>query len=277
MHLIRRFALVAAAVAAAVVPVDATHAAELVGSPRSMQKQHRVAVAESLDFATTAAQLGRLVASGELVPVEGNADYVVDAQVPHRLARPEILLLLERLGAQYHAATGRQLVVTSLVRPSSEQPRNAHPLSVHPVGMALDLRVPAIAKDRQWLERTLLALEGEGVLDVTRERRPPHYHVAVYPAEYVAYVARRDSASPASVAPAATPSGTPAATLVALAGDRATAVDASERHAPIRPPMHAALASLAFGGALFGVVRRVERRRGQRRQSPRPGEGERRR
>ena len=275
MHLIRRFALVAAAVAAAVVPVDATHAAELVGSPRSMQKQHRIAVAESLDFATTAAQLGRLVASGELVPVEGNADFVVDAQVPHRFARPEILLLLERLGAQYHAATGRQLVVTSLVRPSSEQPRNAHPLSVHPVGMALDLRVPAIATDRQWLERTLLALEGEGVLDVTRERRPPHYHVAVYPAEYAAYVARRDSAAPASVATA--PSGTAAAALVALAGDRATAVDASDRHAPNRPPLHAALASLAFGRALFGVVRRVERRRGQRRQSPRPGEGERRR
>jgi len=66
--------------------------------------------------------------------------------------------------------------------------------------MAVDLRVPAASADRAWLEETLLSLEDAGVLDVTRERRPPHYHVAVYPAAYAAYVARLDSAKAVAAA-----------------------------------------------------------------------------
>jgi hypothetical protein len=244
-------------------------AGELRGSPRSMRRQHDVAVAESFAFAATPAQLRRLIAAGQLVAVEGNADYVVHGQVPHRFARPEVLMLIERLAAQFHAATGRQLVVTSLVRPSSEQPPNAHPLSVHPVGMAMDLRVPAIARDRAWLERALLGLENDGVLDVTRERRPPHYHVAVFPEEYRAYVARRDSvAAPTTVAVP-----TPAAALASVAPDHETAADASDRPITSRAPV--TLAGLAFGGLLFGVVR-VERRRSQRRRTSRPAQVERR-
>jgi Family of unknown function (DUF5715) len=280
MHSTRRFALVAATLAAAVAPVAAAYAGELAGSPRSMKRQHAIAVAERLDFATTATQLARLVASGELVPLESSADVVIDAQVPHRFARPEVRLLIERLAAQYRAATGNRLVVTSLVRPSSEQPRNAHPLSVHPVGMALDLRVPATARERAWLERTLLALEGDGVLDVTRERRPPHYHVAVYPAEYLAYVARRDSmgnvaAAPAigMTPPAATAAGSSAAALVALTEGRERAVDVSEPREREGARVPAPFATLAFGGLAFvGIARerrRVVRRRFARAQRDR--------
>jgi hypothetical protein len=82
---------------------------------------------------------------------------------------------------------GEKLIVTSLVRPTDLQPRNAHKLSVHPAGMAVDFRVPSTASERSWLEKALLGLENAGVLDVTREHTPPHYHVAVFPAEYVAY------------------------------------------------------------------------------------------
>jgi hypothetical protein len=66
--------------------------------------------------------------------------------------------------------------------------------------MAVDLRVPAVAAHRAWLERTLISLEGLGVLDATRERHPPHYHVAVFPARYGEYVApliARDAAAAA--------------------------------------------------------------------------------
>lgn len=279
MHTIRRCNVVAASIAAVLVPVASAAAGELIGSPRSMQRQHAVAMAERLDFASTASQLGHLVATGELVAVESNADVLIDAQVPHRFARPEVKLLIERLGAQYRAATGRRLVVTSLVRPSSEQPRNAHPLSVHPVGMALDLRVPAIARDRAWLERTLLALENEGVLDVTRERRPPHYHVAVYPAEYVAYAARRDSARgvvTASLGAAGNATvGSAASTLAALAAERAPAVDASDVSRPQGARVPVTFAGLALGGLAFlGITRerrRVARRRVERAGSDRRG------
>ncbi|MCC7042848.1 MAG: LysM peptidoglycan-binding domain-containing protein [Acidobacteria bacterium] len=65
--------------------------------------------------------------------------------------------------------------------------------------MALDLRVPTQVSCRRWLESTLLALEGRRVLDVTLERNPPHYHVALFPAPYVAYVASVTGRSKSSV------------------------------------------------------------------------------
>ena len=89
------------------------------------------------------------------------------------------------------AATGERLVITSLTRPLSRQPENASALSVHPAGMAVDLRIPASKWNRAWLEQTLLSLEDKAVLDVTREHHPPHYHVAVFPVQYEQYVASR--------------------------------------------------------------------------------------
>jgi hypothetical protein len=56
--------------------------------------------------------------------------------------------------------------------------------------MAVDLRIPDSKADRRWLERTLLSLEDKAVLDVTRERHPAHYHIAVFPAMYERYVRR---------------------------------------------------------------------------------------
>jgi hypothetical protein len=47
--------------------------------------------------------------------------------------------------------------------------------------MALDLRRSWSHKCRRWLEQTLLRLEAQNVLDVTLERNPYHYHVAVFP------------------------------------------------------------------------------------------------
>jgi LysM repeat protein len=38
------------------------------------------------------------------------------------------------------------------------------------------------------LEDVLVSLEGTGVLEATRERYPPHYHVALFPKQYASYV-----------------------------------------------------------------------------------------
>src|SRR5690606_29961851 len=91
------------------------------------------------------------------------------------------------------SACGEKMVVTSLTRPINLQPANASEASVHPTGMAVDLRVPRDDKCRRWMETTLLSLEGTGVLDVTREYYPPHYHVAVYTKMYGNYVASLDA------------------------------------------------------------------------------------
>jgi hypothetical protein len=59
--------------------------------------------------------------------------------------------------------------------------------------MAVDLRVPTDASSRAWLERSLLTMEQKGLIDVTRERSPAHYHIAVFAERYLPYAARQDS------------------------------------------------------------------------------------
>ena len=65
-------------------------------------------------------------------------------------------------------------------------------ISVHPTGMAADLRRSDSSGCRQWLETVLLDLEGKGVIEATREQYPPHYHVAVFPNPYLQYLASRE-------------------------------------------------------------------------------------
>ena len=161
-------------------------AGELSGSRSSMTHQNAVAKENDFSFLRTSAEVSRMVTEGRLVWVPGNEDYTL-ANVSHPYARPILKTFVERLGAQYHDACGQRMVVTSLTRPTSEQPRNASPLSVHPAGMAVDLRVPASQKCRSWLEDALLSMERNALLDVTREKRPPHYHVAVFPEQYGEY------------------------------------------------------------------------------------------
>lgn len=170
------------------LPMAAAPAATLRGSHASMLRQHEIAIKNEFTFLKTAKQVRDFAASDRLEEVRDTENYLVDG-VSFPYARPVVKLFIERLAEQYRAATGDPLVITSLTRPISQQPRNASPLSVHPTGMAVDLRVPENGSARAWLERTLLALEDRGLLDVTREHHPSHYHVAVFPEAYASYVA----------------------------------------------------------------------------------------
>jgi LysM repeat protein len=182
---------VIAGVAAALLVWGAAgvEAQTLRGSAQAMQRQHRIALEHDYTFLQTSVQVRRFVELGLLVHLPGNADYEL-ASVSHPYARPALKLFVERLASQHRAACGEKLVVTSLTRPVREQPRNASHLSVHPAGMAVDFRVSGRAACRTWLERTLISLERQGVLDAIREHRPPHYHVALFPEPYTRYVAR---------------------------------------------------------------------------------------
>jgi LysM repeat protein len=174
----------------------------LSGSQASLNRQNQRAEINDYSFLRTPADVRRFVAAGLLVPLEGNRDYALE-KVSYPVARPEVRLFVERLSSQYHAACGEPLVVTSLTRPLSDQPGNASARSVHPTGMAIDLRRPTTGRCRAWLERTLLALEARRVLEATREKSPPHFHVAVFPARYVEYVAQLTAVPAASVLAAA--------------------------------------------------------------------------
>jgi hypothetical protein len=162
-------------------------AQSLQGSTVSLDRQNRVAREHDYTFLDTSERVRYFASQGWLVEVRPTADYLLRG-VSFPYARPEVELFLRRLGAQYRAACGEQLVVTSLTRPTTRQPRNASDRSVHPTGMAVDLRYSHSRSCRAWLERVLLQLEAAGVVEATRERFPVHYHVAVFPRQYTAYV-----------------------------------------------------------------------------------------
>ncbi|MGQ0815680.1 MAG: DUF5715 family protein [Gemmatimonadota bacterium] len=162
----------------------------LRGSRTAMKKQNRIAQTEDYTFLKTSSDVKRFVASGYLVPVKPTASLkLADVSFPY--ARPAVKTFAERLATQYQNACGNRLVVTSLTRPLSRQPWNASDLSVHPAGMALDIRVSDKRTCRSWLENTLVGLEKKGLLEATRERFPAHYHVAVFPNNYMRYLGAR--------------------------------------------------------------------------------------
>jgi hypothetical protein len=189
----RRFAIRALALASLIAaPAQLARADALRGSPSSMHHQHAVAVEEDYSFLRTAKDVSKLVEKGGLVRVANGQNHAL-SKVSFPYARPEVKSFIEHFAAEYRAETGNRLVVTSLTRPEALQPRNAHRLSVHPAGMAVDFRVPADKDDRAFLERRLLAMEKRELLDVTRERSPAHYHVAVFGEAWQPYAARLDS------------------------------------------------------------------------------------
>jgi hypothetical protein len=249
MHAPLRRALV---IALSLLPLRLASAGPFTGTEAKMVRQHAVAVEESYPFLRTPADVQRLVESGALVPVTGNGDFSVSG-VSFPYARPEVRSFIEHFAAQFRLATGEQLVVTSLTRPEAQQPKNAHVLSVHPAGMAVDFRVPAGSSPRAWLDRTLLAMQGEGLIDVTREHTPPHYHIAVFAERWLPFAARQDSlaageraraavqsavaAHPVSTPPAPEPTGGSlpgfVLTMTALAGVTAPALRIRRKRSPV--------------------------------------------
>lgn len=246
-----------AALILALLAVPAAAAAStptLRGSHGSMIRQNTIARENDFTFVRTPAQVREWVQKGRLVPLPGNGDYsVIGASFPY--ARPEILTFVERLAAHYRTGCGEPLVVTSATRPLNRQPRNASDLSVHPAGMAVDLRLSGSGVCRSWLEGALLSLEGKGLLDVTRERRPPHYHVAVFPQAYAKFVAAflADSARKALLAREDSIRTAPPA----AAAHHAAAAGAESKRS--EPSWVDALALLLTGAIALGLARRARR------------------
>ena len=169
--------------------VVATGAAgqSLRGSPASIDRMYRQAVQHDLDFYRTSSGVRNAANSGTLVRMSGNADYQLH-QVSQPYVLPSTRTFVQRLAAQYRSYCGERLVVTSATRPQSQQLANSTAKTVHPTGMAIDLRKPTRTRCLNWLRNTLSSLEGRGVIEATEERNPPHFHVAVFPEPYRRYV-----------------------------------------------------------------------------------------
>ena len=205
-------AVAALPVLAGLLAPPAADAASLQPTHMALVRQAQGAREAKLRFLADDRQVHEAVRHGELVPLRGNANYHIHRDVRHAAARPEVKVFVERLSQQYRASCGEKLVVTSLVRPKARQPWNSDPLSVHPTGMALDLRIPAASRCRSWLESTLLDLEDEGLVEAARERVVPHYHVVVFPFRYATFLAKSGVDVPAPKPPQTMP-GTALAVL----------------------------------------------------------------
>jgi hypothetical protein len=154
-------------------------AQSLRGSHSSVNLMYSRAVRGGLDFYETPAEVRRGVVRGELVALRSNANYTVhNVRTPY--VRPRTRSFIAELAVGYRRACREPMVVTSATRPMSRRLANASSMSVHPTGMAVDLRKPS-GSCLTWLRKTLLAAERRGEIEATEERRPPHFHVAVLP------------------------------------------------------------------------------------------------
>jgi LysM domain-containing protein/uncharacterized protein DUF5715 len=180
----------AALAATLAVSAGRADAQTLHGSRGSVERMYGQARKQDLTFYRSGRGVRSAAAEGDLVRLRGNDDYrVADASYPYAL--PTTRTFVQRLAAQYRDACGEKLVVTSATRPRSLRLRNSVAESVHPSGMAVDLRKPSRGRCLRWLRQTLLDVEGEGAIDATEEHHPPHFHVAVFPQQYRRYVARK--------------------------------------------------------------------------------------
>ena len=166
-------------------PVQAQSRA-LRGSPASIERMYRQALDHDLTFYETPKGVRKAAAEGRFDRLRGNADYIVHAvSFPYVVGATRIFV--ERLAQQYHDDCGEQLVVTSAIRPETRQPANSADHSVHPTGMAVDLRKPS-GRCLRWLRSTLASLEDAAILEATEEHHPAHFHVAVFPQPYARYL-----------------------------------------------------------------------------------------
>lgn len=206
-------------------PVQAqTQATLLRGSKASVQRMYDQAKDHRLAFYETSTQLRKAIDAGKLVQLDGNDDYTL-----HQVSFPYVVsstqVFVERLASQYRTACGEQMVVTSATRPENRQPANSTEKSVHPTGMAVDLRRPS-GRCLTWLRSTLVSLERAGVIEVTEEHRPVHFHVAIFPLQYASYLGDRMETRVASAARDATE--------VDEAPRKATAVQVSSKRYRVR-------------------------------------------
>ena len=200
-----RPALPAALLACAFASLAAPAAAQsLRGSPSSINRMYHHATDHGYYFYKTGDGLRKAAREGRFVRLKTGTYYRVSG-VSYPYVREETRIFVERLGRQYRAACGERMVVTSAARPKSMRLANSVSRSVHPTGMAIDLRKPARRACASWLRQTLLALEGRGVLEATEEYSPPHFHIAVFPNPYVRYV-NGQGAAPKVASAAGSPS-----------------------------------------------------------------------
>jgi LysM repeat protein len=203
-------------IASLLTTVNCAYAQSLHGSKSSVDRMYARAVRNDLDFFRTPKGIYDAVLDSEFVMIGITTDMTLD-DVTYPFVLPGTKDFLYAFAKRYHDACGERLVVTSAVRPSTEQPRNASPKSVHPTGMAVDFRKPA-GSCLTFLRAELIRLEKQGLIEATEEKHPVHFHVALLrtgSTTVVAASANGDVVLGAPAVPAATAAPSEAASATA--------------------------------------------------------------
>ena len=151
----------------------------LRGSKASVEKMYSFARQHGYPFYLTPATLDDAIAKGKLVPLPGDENYELARGVGFSYTTAESREFIMQFAPQYLAVCGTPLTVTSAARPMSRQPRNANPHSVHPTGIAVDIRRPYPGPCLTWVRSALAELEARGFVEATEEHHPVHIHLAV--------------------------------------------------------------------------------------------------
>ncbi len=152
--------------------------AELRGSRPKVQGTYFNAVARGVRFYDGMDDARAAIAAGRFVPLYGN-EYYATYRMTLAYATPDARTFVETLAPQFVEHCDEMMVVTSALRPKEKSPRNGSPWTVHPTGIAVDIRKPRNRACWSWLRERLLAYQADGVVDATEEFHPPHFHIAV--------------------------------------------------------------------------------------------------
>jgi LysM repeat protein len=151
----------------------------LHGSKASVEKMYEFAREHHYPFYLTPTNVDAAIAAGRLVPLTGDSTYELTRGVGFSYSTREAKQFVTAFAPQYLYACGSPLTVTSAARPMSRQPHNANPHSVHPTGIAVDIRRPPPGPCLTWVRGALAQLESRGIVEATEEHHPVHLHVAV--------------------------------------------------------------------------------------------------
>lgn len=150
------------------------------GELSSSERQYMYATANDYQFMRSDSQYRQAIAEGYLVRLQ-HPDLVVAARRPYVL--PSTAAFIYEIAEAFRGAGCSGLRVNDATRLLSERPSNGSVHSVHPAGMALDLRVINLdVRCYQVLSELLHDAEAALRTDTTRENRPPHFHIVVLPA-----------------------------------------------------------------------------------------------
>lgn len=157
----------------------------LAGSQTTLRTIHTYFSTHNYPFLRTETAIVRLYNAGELRHID---DPFIKKTLGYNTydirwdyVRPAVFSFIQVLALDMRTACHEPLVLTSALRLVGNSPPNGSKrFTVHPTGFAIDIRKPK-GTALIWLRQYLLNAEQTGVLDVTEEFYPPHFHVVVFP------------------------------------------------------------------------------------------------